>query len=525
VPTPKLNWINCGAFAPGADCTTVEFPLDYDEPNGAKTKVAVLRVKAKDQAHKIGTLFVNPGGPAGSGTRFAAGASSMFRPQVLAKFDIVGFDPRGTQLSDNVRCWRNENERDGDIAASLIPFPVTPGEMAAYVKAAEAFGRACSTTGKPLSGSMSTAEVARDMDVLRRAVGDKQLTYFGISYGSYLGQVYANLFPDRIRAVTIDAIIDPVAFTGTPATRSIPQWVRSRQAEATAKALNELLSRCKKAGPSYCSFASTGDPVTNYNTMFASLKKAPLSVTDPKTGATVTVTYAEALSGLRFMLTTTEGVDSIADVLTAVRTLQNPSAPVSQKEAAAGLLSQVVSQLQKQQSAISERPTQAPWPIPSYGNYQEAVSSLFCTDGLHPADAGAWSAYADAADAKVPGFGRLSAWADKECATNTWTVSDEDAYRGPFNRKTANPVLVVGNYWDPSTGYDNAVAVSKLLPNSRLVSVDSWGHTAFTRSVCLDKAIESYLVAKTLPAQNARCVGEYQPFTTAISSRTGSTGS
>jgi pimeloyl-ACP methyl ester carboxylesterase len=510
VPTPRLSWTGCGSFAPGAECATAELPLDYDEPNGPKTKIAVLRVKATDQAHKIGTLFVNPGGPAGSGTGFAATASTFMRPEVLARFDIVGFDPRGTQFSDNVRCWPGADDRDAVLAAFNVIFPRTPEETAAYITAVKAFGRACSTTGTPLSGSMSTAEVARDMDVLRRAVGDKQLTYFGISYGSYLGQVYANLFPDRVRALAIDAILDPVALVGTPATRSTPSSVRLKQAEATARALLELLVRCRRAGPERCSFAATGDPVASYNTLIAALKKTPLTFNDPIMGTT-TVTYPEAISGLQLLLTTTEGVASIADILTWASTLQNATAPAAQREAAAAALSRAVAQLRSQSTPD---PTTGPWPTSPYDNDVEARHTVMCTDGLHPARADKWPAYADAADARVPGFGRLAAWSDVPCASSTWTALDEDAYRGPFTHRTANPVLIIGNYWDPVTNYDNAVAASKLLPNSTLVSVDSWGHTAFTRSACLDKAIENYLVTTAPPAQGTHCVGDYQPFTT-----------
>jgi hypothetical protein len=182
VPAPKLSWTGCGDFAPDADCATVELPLDYDEPNGPKTTIAVLRVKATEPGNKIGTLFVNPGGPAGSGTRFAADARTFMRPEVLAKFDIVGFDPRGTQFSGNVRCWPSVADRDAVLAGFNVVFPRTAAETAAYIKAAKAFGRACSKAGTPLSGSMSTAEVARDLDVLRRAVGDERLTYFVLQF-------------------------------------------------------------------------------------------------------------------------------------------------------------------------------------------------------------------------------------------------------------------------------------------------------------------------------------------------------
>ena len=157
----------------------------------------------------------------------------------------------------------------------------TAKETLAFVKSSKAFGKACSTTGKPLSASMSTAEVARDMDVLRRMVGDKQLTYLGFSYGSYLGTVYANMFPDRVRAVAIDGVMDPVAWAGTVATTGTPQTQRIKSAEAAEKAMRGILSRCKKAGKDYCQLAAQGDPEKLYRAIMAELERSPLVFSDP----------------------------------------------------------------------------------------------------------------------------------------------------------------------------------------------------------------------------------------------------
>ena len=215
VPTPTLGWYPCYG---NAECATTRLPLDYDKPHGATTLVAVLRVKAKDQKHRIGSLFVNPGGPGGSGTALAQAAPYFLGADVLARFDVVGIDPRGTNFSDEVACFPG-NAQQGKVLSGLnVAFPFTKAQEQAAVSSSRGLGKACSTTGKPLSAAMSTAEVARDMDVIRRGVGDKRLSYLGFSYGSYLGQVYANLFPDRVRAVAIDGVLDPVAWAGTKAT-------------------------------------------------------------------------------------------------------------------------------------------------------------------------------------------------------------------------------------------------------------------------------------------------------------------
>ena len=580
VPAPKLGWFSCSTFAAGADCATVKLPLDYDQPNGAKTAISVLRIKATEPARKIGTLFLNPGGPGGTGTAMAAVAPLFFGPEIRARFDIVGFDPRGTNFSENVKCWQNMGQQSSALAGFTVLFPWTPEETASYVRSAKAFGKACSTTGKPLSGSMSSTEMARDMDVLRRAVGDRQLTYLGFSYGSYPGQVYANLFPDRVRALAIDGVIDPVAWAGTPETRSVPQTVRLRSGEGAAKALHEVLVRCGKAGPSACGFASAGDPVKNYDSIRTALKKAPLVFSDPGTRQAVTVTYPFTVGLLLSLLYTPTGAAVVPEVLSSIYTLQHPTAPTgttsptrtttptgipaptrtttptrttptgipaptgspgptnrtaarqtaARQTAARATLGRVMSAQQVKAASLTPplgAPTPQglglvnPWGFP-YTNTTEAFQSVLCTDGLNPADASRWPAYADAADTSAPDFGRAWAWASAPCASQTWTVTDEDAYRGPFTRRTANPVLIVGNSWDPATNYDSAVTVASLLPNSRLLSSASWGHTAFGTSACVTTAVESYLLTKALPAKGTHCVGDTQPFAPTTGSGTSS---
>jgi hypothetical protein len=152
------------------------------------------------------------------------------------------------------------------------------------------------------------------------------------------------------------------------------------------------------------------------------------------------------------------------------------------------------------------------WAYP-YPNGPDAFQSVLCTDGRNPSRASDWATYAARNDRTAPGFGRLWTWASAPCANWTWTVRDEDSYRGPFTRTTANPVLVVGNYWDPATNYEGAVKTSTLLPNSRLLSSDSWGHTAYGTSACVDTAVDHYLLTRRVPAAGTTCTGDSQPFT------------
>lgn len=526
VKTPRPKWFACDPFAPGAKCATVKLPLDYDKPTGPTTDVAVLRLPARDPDRRIGTLFINPGGPGGSGVQMAAAAPGFLGADVLDRFDIMGVDPRGTNYSDNVRCWGNVGAQYDAIEPILtLPFPFERPEVRAYVRASESFGKACSQTGRTLAGSMSTAEVARDMDVLRRMTGDKQLTYLGFSYGSYLGSVYASLFPDRVRAIAIDGVIDPVGWAGTPATSSVPQTQRIRSGEGAAKALNEILVRCRKAGPEFCQLAAAGNPVRTYARIVLKLKAAPVVITDPETGEVVLeLTYPVLTSFLLGDLYSPDGwmfVDwDLSAVLSLLEPPADPGTPEAKRQASArqALLAKAADQAAKERAAAREKQRlgrSVGWAFP-YSNGPEAFQSVLCTDGRNPSRASDWATYATRNDRTAPGFGRLWTWASAPCATSTWTVRDEDTYRGPFTRTTANPVLVVGNYWDPATNYQGAVTTSKLLPNSRLLSSDSWGHTAYGTSECVNTAVERYLLTKKVPAAGTTCIGDAQPFSDPI---------
>jgi hypothetical protein len=152
-------------------------------------------------------------------------------------------------------------------------------------------------------------------------------------------------------------------------------------------------------------------------------------------------------------------------------------------------------------------------PGPGYDNHLEAQSAVLCTDARHAASAASWPAAAAAADRRARYFGAFYAWLTVPCAHDTWTAQDTTVFRGPFDRRTAAPVLVIGDFWDPATSYDNAVQVARLLPGSRLVASDSWGHEAVGTSACVDNAAFGYLIHPLAPAPKiTHCRGDVQPF-------------
>jgi pimeloyl-ACP methyl ester carboxylesterase len=512
VPTPVLGWRTCYEYA---ECATVRLPLDYDDPKGPTTRVAVLRVKARKPAEKIGSLFVNPGGPGGSSTDLALGAPEFLADPVLDRFDVVGVDPRGIGSGEQVKCFRSSREQAAALKGLQVPFPDTRPEEKAYVTSAKALGEGCSSTGRPISGAMSTAEVARDMDVVRRAVGDPKLTYLGFSYGTALGQYYANMFPDRVRAVAVDGVLNPVSWVGrTNPAATLDDRIRS--SDGAFKALRELLKRCDRAGGQRCAFA-TGDPVANFDLIAKRLRKKPVVLDDPDAGP-VTITYATFVGSVLGALYDPAGSAGIADLAAQLLVLTEPPAPASagpaqrsadrsRRDTAAAALSRQVSD--------GRHAARAGLAAAPYDNSAETFPAVTCTDGRYPADPALWPRLAAAADARAPYFGRAWTYATVACGRSTWTVRDEDAYTGPFTHRTSSPVLVVGNFWDPATNYDAAVSSAQLLPGSRLLSSDSWGHTAYGTSACVTGAMDTYLLTQALPAVGTACVGDVQPFAAA----------
>jgi pimeloyl-ACP methyl ester carboxylesterase len=493
VATPKLGWYSCYRWA---QCATAKVPLDYDRPHGEQVTLALLRVKARDQKHRIGSLFVNPGGPGGQATAMALAAPYFLSQAILDRFDVVGMDPRGIGFSDQVNCFGTTARQAPAVKTLNIGFPYGVAQEKAFVKAARREGHACSTTGRELAGSMSTAEVARDMEVMRRAVGDKKLSYLGFSYGTALGQYYANMFPDRFRAIAVDGVIYPKAWVGSAATGGQVQDDRLRSADGAWKALLEILRRCDRAGAVKCAFSES--PLRQFRELAVRLQRKPLVV------AGETVTYASFIGMVLSSLYEPTAGAEVTGMAAQLYRLTTPGYLPAKVELAAA------------SSTLARLRRQAQGRAFPYDNSFDAFSAVMCTDGRHPAHSSSWVKAAAAADKRAPYFGRAWAWASVQCAGDHWTVRDEDAYRGPFNKQTKNPVLVVGSFWDPATNYSDAVKSAKLLPNSRLLSSANWGHTAYGTSHCATGDMDRYLLYRTLPAKGTTCVGDEQPFRTKL---------
>jgi pimeloyl-ACP methyl ester carboxylesterase len=466
-------------------------PLDYDGPAEAAISIALVRLPAMGPGDRIGSLFFNPGGPGGSGVDFVLGIAPLVPAALRARFDLVGFDPRGIARSTAVRCFGNARQWAGLFTP--FAFPVTPAEEAQWAAADQYLVGACDQRAARIIDHMSSADVARDLDLLREAVGDELLTYVGYSYGSYLGVSYANLFPMKFRALVVDGVLDPVAWsTGAPGTGStIPFSTRLRSDQGAGATLDEFFRLCD-AGSANCAFAPNA--AQRFAALAARLRATPHVIVNPITGEAFPFTYSDLIANSLGAMYNSLSWPSFAGFLAFIEAFAEPSAIGAQLMA-----------LHQELGLITKRG------IPRYRNGPEGGTSVFCSDSDNPGSYAAWSAAAAASEAQFGYFGRIWTWISSPCVN--WPTAAEDRFMGPFTAVTARPVLVVGNQFDPATRYEGAVTVHDLLPNSSLLTLHAWGHTSLFLSECATFNVTRYLITGVPPPPGTLCEQDVVPFT------------
>jgi pimeloyl-ACP methyl ester carboxylesterase len=481
---PKIEWQPCGKDFPGAECGTAKVPLDYDSPRGATTSIALARIPATSAPNRrIGSLFVNPGGPGGSGVDLVLSGFGEFLHQNLkGRFDVVGFDPRGVGASDPLHCFDSEDDLNSFLFAVPV-FPYEQGQHWPFYDHLSSLARHCLTRGEAIAKHMSTADVVRDLNLLRRAVGDARLTYLGFSYGSYLGNTYANLFPGKIRALAIDGVLDPRL------------WSSGRQIEsdrvATQEEFDEFLRLCEEAGRE-CAFSSRKRTAQRWGALARSVKDEPIDL-----GGGFLYTYDFLISdaaGAMYAPEVWGGPDGYAAFIDFL--------------ADAALGDQAARELARSTRRQLPRKLEAGGREAGYPNGLDAYFGNQCADTQYPSTYREFrqiDVYARAGSR----FGPYWWWFNAGCAD--WPVAD-DRYIGPWRTHTSRPVLVVGNYFDGVTDYAGAEATSRLLGSSRLLSYAGWGHTAYGRSQCTTEYVDAYLLRRTLPPPDTVCPANHNPF-------------
>jgi len=453
LPVTPVQWTPCGDL----QCGSVTVPFDYDNPDGPTLQIAVARHPAEDPSERIGSIVINPGGPGTSGIDDLPNELSVLTPGLLDRFDIVSFDPRGVQRSRPGRCASTAGSGTGGQLTD--PVPTTPAAEAALLRNDQEFAAQCQQDSGSILPYVGTVDTARDLDRIRAALGDAQLTFIGHSYGTLLGATYAGLFPTHVRAMVLDGAIDPALSTTQYATD---------QAASLEAELRSFFAWCA-GDPGGCPWRPSGDPTTALLNLIQASRTQPLSVSGGGTAGPGEL-YDALLAGL-------EAQSSWPTLAGALAQAQqgNGSAAVS----------------------MSDR-----YETGGSTNGAEAEQAIDCLD--HPVDRNpaSYPALAASIGTTAPVFGPLLAWGLLGCAT--WPVLPTRT-PAPASDPGAPPILVVGTTGDPVTPYSWAVGLAKELTGGELLTWQGMSHVAYFYSPCVRAAVQTYLVAGTLPPAGTVC--------------------
>jgi pimeloyl-ACP methyl ester carboxylesterase len=457
-PSSKLDWKRCGA---DSECAKLTVPLDYEHPKNGKTiKVAVLRVPATDRKNRIGSLLMNPGGPGAPGAEFAREFASVMPDELRERFDIVGFDPRGSGDTAPVRCQDN---LDGVFSADYSPD--SSAERDELATRLQELAQSCQERSGEMLPFVSSESTVRDMDRIRRAVGDEKLTYVGYSYGTYLGTLYAKLFPKKVRALVLDGAIDP---------NLSAVEIGAEQAGGFERSLDAFLANCSQNRR--CPFYNAGDSAGAFDRLAAQVDGQPLAADDGRTlgGGEFDLGVAQALySG-------EEGYPQLEQALAA---------------AARGDGDRLLA-LSDEYTGREEDGT--------YDSSQPAFWAIGCRDGPAVGGPDAFAAAEPQFRAAAPRVGVSLLNAGLICAY--WPVPPVRSL-APFRIDDLPPILVIGTTNDPATPLKWSEGLAQEISSSVLLTAEGTQHTAFVTAFngCVDDKVVTYLVDLQPPPDGTKC--------------------
>jgi pimeloyl-ACP methyl ester carboxylesterase len=484
-----IEWTDCNeqiqpliASQPGSDrdltfsCGRTEVPISYDEPGGDSLPLFLIRVVMAGQTDRIGSLMVNPGGPGASGADAAIGLALTLPVEVLQRFDLVGFDPRGVGLSTPVECIPDDL-KDEIVAAE--PRPTTDEQLDDAFALAQEVADGCAEEYGAALSTFNTVDTAKDMDRLRQAVGDEQLNFLGYSYGTTLGSTYAELFPDKVRAMVLDAAVDPDTDEVTHAEESAAAFEAGFDAFA-ANCLTLIAGCPLGAQPRQFVEALLAQAA---QTPIPSSEPAPTPTTTPAPGTPAepaeprTATPGVVMTAIQAGLYDTKSWPQLVQALAAAQQ-GNSAALFSLADSYSGRLEDG-----------------------TYSNLIDANLAVNCADTEETFEedevrdlAGEWSA-------KYPLFGAGS-------AISLYTCSVWEAERTPVPERDAEgsaPILVVGNAGDPVTPLPGAVDLAEDLEAGVLLTWQGQGHTAYPKTACVTATVNAYLIDLVAPLDGLTC--------------------
>jgi len=457
-----LSWSNCEG---SMQCATATAPLDWADPSAGDIELALIRQPATGT--RLGSLLINPGGPGGSGYDFVRDSVDYATDARLqSSFDIVGFDPRGVNRSTPVTCYEDPAELDAYLYDIYPGVPGSDEWLAAANQTMTGFGARCLELTGPLLATVDTPSAARDLDMLRAALGDEKLNYLGYSYGTLLGQVYAELFPDRTGRLVLDGAVDPAAtdFEGT-----------ATQAKGFESALASFLQDC--AGADDCPFTGTTEQsMLTIRALLDSLDASPLTNQEDgrRLGSSAMFTAiilplynADNWPYLRQLFgSVMEGDPSYAFQLADSYNGRNPDGTYAD-------------------------------------NQTEAFISINCLDEHGDGNVEEMRAEAEELRRVAPVFGPQMSWGGTGCPN--WPVP-ATRERAPIVASGSADILVIGTTNDPATPYSWAQTVAATLENGHLITYTGEGHTAYNKSnSCVNDAVDDFLVTGTVPESDPQC--------------------
>ncbi|CAL9523233.1 Carboxylesterase A [Streptomyces sp. enrichment culture] len=475
----KLSWKPCApsAAAEGEatppsplpdgtrwECAFMDAPLDYADPGGDTIELALIRAKARDQAKRIGSLVFNFGGPGGSGIT----ALPSFAPdyeKLRARYDLVSFDPRGVGQSDGVECL---GRKELDAFFALDATPDDAAEEKKYQEALKKYAEACEENSGKVLPHVGTENAARDMDLMRQVLGDDKLYYFGISYGTELGGVYAHLFPRRVGRAVFDAVVDP---GGTAEQGSIGQ------AKGFQLALRNFARDCVRRGDKCALPGSTPADIEQFVTgLLARLDKRPI----------------QGIGDRR--LTQTQAANGIAQALYSKEYWQYLEQGLDEADGGNGALLLALS------DSMNGRDENG-----NYSNLQAANAAINCVDDKQRFTVRQVKAKLPEFREASPVFGDFLGWGMLWCSH--WPVEGSKDHPD-VSAPGAPPILVIGTTGDPATPYEGAKAMAAALGKGVGIEVTyrGEGHGAYnTGDACVQRVVNAYLLDGRVPKSGTVC--------------------